>query len=211
VDLGPAPGSDGSEARHTTHLSVIDANGDAVALTTTLNGSFGSAVVVTGAGFLLNNEMDDFATRPGSPNTYGLVQGEANAIAPGKRMLSSMTPAIVRDERGRVLLVAGAAGGPRIISTTFGILSAVLDHGADVEAAVTARRSHHQHLPDEILIESGAGADEATLAALKSFGHALKRVEAIADASTIGRDPADPARWLGVAEPRAQGAAAGVR
>ncbi len=222
VDPGLPPGvrrgSDLSEAQHTTHLSVIDARGDAVALTTTLNGSYGSAVVVTGAGFLLNNEMDDFATRPGTPNTYGLVQGESNAIEPGKRMLSSMTPTIVLDADGRVLLVTGAAGGPRIISATFGIVSAVLDFGADVRAAVFAPRIHHQHLPDELMVEtqdlSGAGTSagpEATLDALRALGHALHRVKALAAAPSIGRDPADAARWLGVAEPRSHGAAAGVR
>jgi gamma-glutamyltranspeptidase / glutathione hydrolase len=134
----------------------------------------------------------------------------------------------VRDEHDRVLLVTGAAGGPRIISATFGIVSAVLDFGVDVATAVAAPRSHHQHLPDELMVEAdssrAAGSADATpdasrgprfpedtLSALSALGHTLKRVASMADASTIGRDPADPSRWLGVAEPRAHGAAAGVR
>ena len=113
----------------TTHYSVVDAEGNAVSCTTTLNNSYGSAVTVTGAGFLLNDEMDDFATAPGKPNLYGLVQGEANAIAPGKRMLSAMTPSIVLDPAGRLLLVVGTPGGPRIITMVYHVISNVIDHG----------------------------------------------------------------------------------
>ena len=107
------------EGIHTTHLSIIDEHGNAVALTTTINLLYGSAVTVPGAGFLLNDEMDDFSAKPGWPNAFGLVQGEANAIAPGKRILSSMTPTIVLDSTGQPLLITGASGGPRIISATF--------------------------------------------------------------------------------------------
>jgi hypothetical protein len=111
VAPGRPPGA--PEGEHTTHFSIVDAAGNAVSCTTTINSSFGSGLVVEGAGFLLNNEMDDFAAKPGSPNVYGLVQGEANAIAPGKRMLSAMTPTIVVDASGAPLLVTGARGGPR--------------------------------------------------------------------------------------------------
>ena len=119
--LGRVGGAD--EGKHTTHVSIVDGNGNAVALTTTLNNDFGSAVTVTGAGFLLNNEMDDFTAEPGAPNGFGLVQGEANAIVPGKRMLSSMAPTIVVGRDGVPLLVAGAGGGSRIISAVFQVTS----------------------------------------------------------------------------------------
>ncbi|HZM01288.1 MAG TPA: gamma-glutamyltransferase, partial [Planctomycetota bacterium] len=134
---GMPPGGVGAgKSGHTTHLSVVDSAGNAVALTTTLNDDFGSGVTVAGAGFLLNNEMDDFTSQPGQPNLFGLVQGEPNAIAPGKRPLSSMCPMLVTDPGGRIVLVAGAAGGPRIISAVFQVLSNVLDFGLDAPAAV---------------------------------------------------------------------------
>src|SRR4029077_11795020 len=134
---------------HTTHFSVVDAAGSAVALTTTINSGFGSAVTVAGAGFLLNDEMDDFAAKPGSPNQFGLVQGEANAIAPGKRMLSAMTPTIVLGDGGKTVLVTGASGGPFIITTAWEVISNVLDYGMNVSGAMSAPRLHHQHLPDQ--------------------------------------------------------------
>jgi gamma-glutamyltranspeptidase/glutathione hydrolase len=143
------------ESDHTTHFSVVDDKGNAVALTTTINELFGSAVTVTGGGFLLNDEMDDFAAKPGTPNGFGLVQGEANAIQPGKRMLSAMTPTIVLAADGSPLLVTGARGGPRIITAVFQVLTNVVDFDLPIEEAVRAPRVHHQHLPDVLYFEAG--------------------------------------------------------
>ena len=134
------------ESPQTTHLSVVDPEGSAVAVTTTINGNFGSGVTVEGAGFLLNNEMDDFTSRVGVPNMFGLIQGEANAIAPGKRPLSAMTPTLVKQD-GKVLLVLGSPGGPAIINTVLQIILNVLDEGMDLYEAVDAPRIHHQWMP----------------------------------------------------------------
>lgn len=186
---------------HTTHFSVVDADGNAVALTTTVNFWYGSGVTVKGAGFILNNEMDDFASVPGQANGFGLVQGEANAIAPGKRMLSSMSPTIVTDPNGKVVLVAGAAGGPTIITAVFQELSNVVDFGLDVGAAVNAPRFHMQHLPDVVIYEKD-GIAEATATKLGAMGYALKERGHLADAPAIGRSGTD---WAGAAEPRRLG------
>ncbi|MEP7326748.1 MAG: gamma-glutamyltransferase, partial [Gemmatimonadota bacterium] len=137
----------------TTHYSVVDADGNAVSCTTTLNNSYGSGLVVTGAGFLLNDEMDDFATAPGKPNMYGLVQGEANAIAPGKRMLSAMTPAILLAPDGKLFMVVGTPGGPTIITQVYHVISNVIDHGMSLGDAIAAPRMHHQGLPDTMRVE----------------------------------------------------------
>ena len=142
----------GRESNNTTHYSVVDAQGNAVAVTTTLNESFGSAVTAGKLGFLLNDEMDDFTSKPGVPNGYGLIQGEANAIAPGKRPLSAMAPTIVLKD-GKLFMVLGSPGGPRIISTVANILMGVVDYGLDIQQAVNAPRFHHQWQPDEIDIE----------------------------------------------------------
>jgi len=160
------------EGTETTHYSIVDEAGDAVSITTTLNDNFGSAVAVTGAGFILNNEMDDFAAKPGAPNDYGLVQGEANAIAPNKRMLSAMTPSIVLNPEGRLELVVGAPGGPRIITSVWQVISNVIDHHMDIAAAVYAPRIHHQALPDSIRWERGGIAPEVRRK-LESMGHAF--------------------------------------
>lgn len=195
-------GDDGKDKKHTTHFSVVDGNGDAVALTTTLNTGFGSAVVVEGAGYLLNNEMDDFTAKPGSPNVFGLVQGASNAIAPGKRMLSSMSPTIVFDDAGKPLLVTGASGGPTIITATWQIVSNVLDHGMLLGDAVSAPRIHHQHLPDALTVEKN-GLTPETRAALEALGHTLRDGGwRIGDAPSIlrGQDG-----WQGMAEPRQPG------
>lgn len=194
-----------SEAMHTTHFSVADSEGCMVALTTTLNLGFGSAVVVEGAGFLLNNEMDDFAAKPGTPNSFGLVQGEANAIAPGKRILSSMTPTIVLDSVGEPVLITGASGGPRIITAAWQIISNVLDFKMPIDSAVAAPRLHHQHLPDQILVEE-AGFSAGTLSVLKSMGHKMKEVRALAIAPSIARVGKG---WRGTADRRTEGAAVG--
>ena len=157
------PGMEGpEEGENTTHYSIVDAAGNAVAVTTTINSFYGSKVTVTGAGFVLNNEMDDFAAKPGTPNQFGLVQGENNAIAPGKRMLSAMTPTIVTDSEGALRMVTGTPGGGTIITTVFQTISNVLDYGMNVVEAVNAPRVHHQHLPDQIYFEP-SGLDSVTI------------------------------------------------
>lgn len=166
-----SPGEFIAESTETTHLSVLDAEGNAVSLTTTLNDAFGSAIVVAGAGFLLNNEMDDFSVRPGVPNLYGLVGGSANAIAPGKRPLSSMTPTIVR-KGGAPRAVLGGRGGSRIIT---GVLQVLLNHevlGLSPAEAVAAPRIHAQWLPDQISYEPGA-LSPPVMAELERRGHRL--------------------------------------
>lgn len=156
------------EHTETTHFSIVDAEGNAVAMTYTLNGSFGSGVTAPGLGFLLNNEMDDFAAKPGSPNMFGLVQGEANAIQPGKRPLSSMTPTIVL-RRGKPYLVIGAPGGSRIITGVMQVILNVIDFGMNIQEAIDQPRFHHQWQPDKLYLERGFSPD--TVALLKARGH----------------------------------------
>ena len=163
----PAP----VESSETTHFSVVDAKGNAVSVTTTLNGGYGSKVVVAGAGFLLNNEMDDFSIKPGFPNMFGLVGGEANAIAPEKRMLSSMTPTIV-EKNGDLYMVVGTPGGSTIITSVFQTILNVVEHGMGMQAAVTARRFHHQWRPDTIFTEDEALTPEVTQE-LEAMGHTV--------------------------------------
>ena len=171
LDVGP--GMEAPQDRiNTTHFSVVDELGNAVAVTTTLNSSYGSKVTVNGAGFVLNNEMDDFSAKPGTPNQFGLVQGENNAIAPGKRMLSAMTPTIVLDPEGSLRMVTGTPGGGTIITTVFQTISNVLDYQMNVVEAVSAPRVHHQHLPDQIFYESG-GLDAETVRSLEVLGHTV--------------------------------------
>jgi gamma-glutamyltranspeptidase/glutathione hydrolase len=170
VAPGLVPAS--SEGDNTTHFSIVDGEGNAVAVTTTINSFYGSKVTVAGAGFVLNNEMDDFAAKPGTPNQFGLVQGENNAIEPGKRMLSAMTPTVVLAPDGSLLMVTGTPGGATIITTVFQTISNVLDYGMNVVQAVSAPRVHHQHLPDQIYYEED-GLDDATVAALEALGHTL--------------------------------------
>jgi gamma-glutamyltranspeptidase/glutathione hydrolase len=212
--LAPNGATRPAEGTHTTHLSVVDADGNAVALTTTINAWFGSGVTVPGLGFVLNDEMDDFATVPGTPNMFGLVQGEVNSIAPGKRMLSSMSPTIVMGDAGGVDLVLGAAGGSTIITSVFEELSNVVDFGMDVADAVRAPRFHQQDFPDVLVIEERGLGDDA-VRALQAMGHATKMTEHLADAPGLGRvfpaavsaDAGGGASWLweGAAEPRRQG------
>jgi gamma-glutamyltranspeptidase/glutathione hydrolase len=204
-------GSTGAKpsSKHTTHFSVADSTGNAVSLTTTLNSGFGSAVTVEDAGFVLNNEMDDFAGQPGAPNQYGLVQGEANAIAPGKRMLSSMTPLIVAGKDGKPLLVTGASGGPYIITTAFELMSNLLDYDLPVGGSMSAPRFHHQHLPDEISLEEG-GFLPSTLAELERLGHKLTFFTVPTQGWTIAATIQRTANgWEGKADPRLHGLAAG--
>ncbi len=171
------------ESNETTHFSIVDDEGNAVSLTTTLNSAYGSKTVVEGAGFFLNNEMDDFSAKPGSPNLYGLVGAEANAIQPGKRMLSSMTPTIVlKDEK--LFLVVGSPGGSTIITSVFQVFLNVAEFGMTASEAVSAKRFHHQWLPDVIQIEENT-FDSLKIQELESMGHTVKvsdligRVEAI--------------------------------
>jgi gamma-glutamyltranspeptidase / glutathione hydrolase len=194
------------ESSQTTHYSVVDAEGNAVSTTTTLNGGYGSGQVVTGAGFLLNNEMDDFSAKPGAPNKFGLRGGDANAVAPGKRMLSSMTPTIVvRD--GRTWLVVGSPGGGRIITTVLQVLVNVIDHRLDVQQAVDAPRFHHQWQPEDVRVESvGFAAD--VVHALEAMGHAMRVDSDIGGVNAIAIDPATGLR-LGASDPREDGAALG--
>lgn len=159
------------ESEETTHFSIVDAGGNAVAVTTTLNDSYGSKVFVTGAGFLLNNEMDDFSAKPGAANMYGLIGGEVNAIAPGKRMLSSMTPTIVLKDGG-LLMVTGTPGGSRIITSTMQSILNVVEFGMSMQESVNAGRFHHQWLPDEIQYEKGVLSVEVENA-LRKKGHQL--------------------------------------
>jgi gamma-glutamyltranspeptidase/glutathione hydrolase len=149
----------GYESEQTTHYSIVDAQGNAVSATTTLNGSYGSLVVVEGGGFIMNNEMDDFSVKPGSPNMYGLIGGEANAIVPNKRMLSSMTPTILEKD-GKLYMVVGTPGGSTIITSVLQTILNVVDFGKDMQSAVAAPRFHHQWLPDEVYVEKGAITDD---------------------------------------------------
>jgi gamma-glutamyltranspeptidase/glutathione hydrolase len=160
------------ESNETTHFSIVDKFGNAVSNTYTINFSYGSGIVVEGAGFLLNNEMDDFSAKPGVPNAYGLIGGEANKIEPNKRMLSSMSPTIVK-KQGKNFLVTGSPGGSRIITTTLQVIMNVIDHGLNIQSAVAAPRIHHQWLPDELRIEEGLSGD--TIKILQEKGHRVKQ------------------------------------
>ncbi|MBZ5559307.1 MAG: gamma-glutamyltransferase [Acidobacteriia bacterium] len=158
----------GTEPMETTHYSVVDSEGNAVAVTYTLNGGFGNGITVPGLGFLLNNEMDDFSSKPGSPNMFGLVQGEANAIQPGKRPLSSMTPTIVLKD-GKFFMTAGAPGGSRISTAVLEVILNVIDFNMNVQDAIDAPRFHHQWQPDTLYLERAISPD--TVALLKSRGY----------------------------------------
>ncbi|HEX7492922.1 MAG TPA: gamma-glutamyltransferase [Bacteroidales bacterium] len=174
------PGSpEGYISGETTHYSVADAAGNAVSATTTLNNTFGSGIVVDSAGFLLNDQMDDFSIKPGYPNMYGLIGGDANSIRPGKRMLSSMTPSIVEKD-GKLFLILGSPGGSTIPTTVFQVIVNVIDFGMNIQQAVDAGRLHHQWLPDWISYEKDA-VDSLTFVKLKEMGHQLK------ERSTLGR------------------------
>jgi gamma-glutamyltranspeptidase/glutathione hydrolase len=187
----------------TTHYTVADAEGNVAAVTYTLNGSFGSKVTATGLGFLLNNEMDDFAPKPGEANMYGLIQGEANAIAAGKTPLSSMTPTIVLKD-GKPVLAVGSPGGPTIINTVLEVIVNVLDFGMNVQDAVNWPRFHHQWLPDELRVEPGISPDTVSL--LEKRGYVVKRLNAQGEAAAIRWNDG----WLeGAPDPRTEGTAEG--
>lgn len=193
------------EPEHTTHFSIVDAQGNAVSCTTTLNSWYGSAVVVGSAGFVLNNEMDDFSIAPGAPNAYGLVGGEANAIEPGKRMLSSMAPSIITKDN-ELFMVVGSPGGSTIPTSVFQVIMNVVDHGMGMQEAVEAPRFHSQWLPDSVFIEVGAIAEADSLQ-LVSMGHVFKVRKPIGRVDAI-RVLAD-GRLEGGADPRGDDTAGG--
>ena len=195
----------GYESGETTHFSVVDSEGNAVSNTYTINFGFGSGIVVKGAGFLLNNEMDDFSAAPGVPNAYGLVGGAANAIGPGKRMLSSMSPTIVLKDN-KPFIITGSPGGPRIITTTLQVIMNVIDHGMNIQEAVNAPRVHHQWLPDELRVEEGISA--RTIKRLKRMGHKVVEKEKMGAASSILID-SKGGNLYGAADPRRDGLAVG--
>lgn len=204
-ELEPLMEQAAREPDNTTHYSVVDDKGNAVATTTTLNNSWGSGVWVRGAGFFMNDEMDDFAAQPGKPNMFGLVQGEQNAIQPGKRMLSAMSPTIVLDKNDQVLLVLGAAGGPTIITGTTQVIVNVLEHRMTLADAMRAPRVHHQALPDSLTHEIG-GISEAVADSLRAMGHSLRPLRSLVNVNAIMRVNGG---WEGVPEPRRSGKASG--
>jgi len=193
------------EPENTTHYSVVDPEGNAVAVTTTLNDNFGSRVTAEGLGFLLNDEMDDFASKQGVPNAYGLIQGPANAIGPGKRPLSAMTPTMVLKD-GKLFLVLGSPVGPRIITTVANILMGVVDYGMNIQEAVNAPRFHHQWLPDQIFVEPGLSPD--TLKLLQNIGHKIEKQGYWSDGECVAIDPRTNER-LGASDARNNGKAVG--
>lgn len=201
------------EPEHTTHYSVVDAEGNAVAVTTTLNDSFGSRVTAGKLGFLLNDEMDDFAAKQGVPNLYGLIQGPANAIGPGKRPLSAMTPTMVVKD-GKLFLVLGSPGGSRIISTVANILMGVIDYGMNIQEAVNAPRFHNQWMPDQVNVEQWFSPD--TIQALERMGNKVEVGVTVAgkwepywsDGECIAIDPKTSER-LGASDGRNNGKAVG--
>lgn len=196
------------EGEHTSHLSVVDAEGNAVSLTTTINTPFGAAIVAKGTGILLNNEMDDFASAPGVPNAYGIVGSEANAIAPGKVPLSSMSPTIVfggPTPDAPVRLVVGSPGGSRIPTTVIQVVLNHLVHGAPIDVALAQGRIHHQHLPEEVFVEPFA-LDATTIGLLRLRGHRIVEGGTWSNATAIAVDPETGLR-TGAADPRGVGAA----
>jgi gamma-glutamyltranspeptidase/glutathione hydrolase len=193
------------ESAQTTNFSVIDSRGNAVAVNTTLNGSFGSFITVTGAGFLMNNEMDDFSAKPGTPNMYGLIGAEANAIEPGKRMLSSMSPTIAT-KNGRPVFIGGGAGGPRIISATLQDFLNVTVFGMNAAQAISAPRIHHQWIPDRLLGER-LNFPPDTREILESWGHEVRIVDSIALTQFIYVD--EDGLKYGAADPRGDGSVKG--
>jgi gamma-glutamyltranspeptidase/glutathione hydrolase len=196
----------GPEKNNTTHYSVVDEAGNAVAVTTTLNDSFGARVTAGELGFLLNDEMDDFTSKPGVPNMYGLIQSEANAIGPGKRPLSAMAPTIVT-KNGKLFLVLGSPGGPRIITTVANILMGVIDYGLDIQQAVNAPRFHHQWEPDAIFVEN-VGISPDTLKLLRARGHDVREEGYWSDGECIEVDP-KTGELLGAPDGRSGGKAEG--
>jgi gamma-glutamyltranspeptidase/glutathione hydrolase len=190
----------GYESDETTHFTVVDAEGNAVANTYTLNNSFGSAAVAKGTGIILNDEMDDFAAKPGTPNLYGLIQGERNAVAPRKRPLSAMTPTFVLRKDGSLWFTVGSPGGPTIINTALCVITNVVDYGMNIQQAIDFPRIHHQWLPDELVSEP-YGLSGDTQKALAALGHKLARPRYLGEAEGIMID--EKTGWrLGATDPR---------
>lgn len=206
-ELAPmlAPGARGREHEQTTHYSIVDSTGNAVSVTTTINGAYGAMTFVAGAGFLLNNEMDDFSIKAGAPNMYGLVGGEANAIAPGKRMLSSMTPTIV-EKKDQLHMVLGTPGGSTIPTSVYQVLLNVLVYDMSMTEAVWASRFHHQWLPDQISLEEGALPEEVA-DSLQIMNHSLETRSPIGRVDAILRK--SNGQWEGAADPRGEDMAGG--
>ena len=196
----------GYESLETTHFSVVDKEGNAVSITTTLNGGYGSRVVIGGAGFFMNNEMDDFSVKPGVPNMFGLIGNQANSIAPNKRMLSSMTPTILEKD-GKLFMVVGTPGGSTIITSVYQTILNVIEHGMTMQQAVNALKFHHQWLPDKTIFENGAFSD-ATIQALQSRAYILEKLS-----NTLGRMDCVLIRpdgsYEGASDPRADNTARG--
>jgi gamma-glutamyltranspeptidase/glutathione hydrolase len=190
----------GHESEETTHFTVVDAEGNAVANTYTLNNSYGSAAVAKGTGIILNDEMDDFAAKPGTPNMYGLIQGERNAVAPHKRPLSAMTPTFVLRKDGSLWFTVGSPGGPTIINTALCVIINVVDYGMDIQQALDFPRIHHQWLPDELIFEP-YGLSGDTQKALAALGHKLARPRYLGDAEGIMIEEKTGMR-LGATDPR---------
>jgi gamma-glutamyltranspeptidase / glutathione hydrolase len=210
IDMSKATPSDrvghgtppATESKETTHYTVVDARGNAVSNTYTLNGWFGSGATVTGTGFLLNNEMDDFAAKPGAANAYGLVQGQNNAIAAGKRPLSSMTPTIILKD-GKLYLAVGSPGGPTIINQMLQVIINTIDHGMNIQQAIQAPRLHHQWFPDFTVYEPFAISKDV-LAALQAKGHKFSdRAFYLGDVQGVMIDLKTGER-LGGSDPRGQ-------
>lgn len=193
----------GPERPHTTHISVIDADGNVASSTQTVNLALGSGFVAEGTGVLLNDEMDDFAAKPGAANAFGLVQGAKNAIQPGKRPLSSMTPTIVFGRDGAPLLVVGSPGGSKIITTVLQTISNVIDFGMSLERAVAAPRVHHQWKPDELVLEPGI--DRAVLDGLSARGHIVRVVERLNQGEVQAIHVKPQRRLVAVSDPRGEG------
>lgn len=187
-------------ARHTTHFSTADGEGNWVAGTATVNTTFGAKVVVPGTGLVLNNQMDDFASQPGAPNFFGLLGAKANAVQPGKRPLSSMSPTIVLKD-GRPVLAVGAAGGPTIISQTVLTILGVVDFGLEAPAALAAPRLHHQWRPDRLVVERGFG--DTVIAELRRRGHTVELTGELGSTQAVGRGPQG---FLAAPDPRGEGA-----
>jgi gamma-glutamyltranspeptidase/glutathione hydrolase len=192
--MAPLP----ANSTNTTHLSVADQQGSLVALTTTLNFAYGNGVAIPGTGVLLNNEMDDFTAKPGVPNAYGLVQGEKNAIAPGRRPLSSMTPTVVLKRDGSPWLATGTPGGSRIITTVLQVLLNRMVHGLNLATSVLSPRIHSQLWPDRVQIEQGISPDTVDL--LEQWGHVIQRSRAMGSANSV--EVRAQGGSLGVADPR---------
>jgi gamma-glutamyltranspeptidase/glutathione hydrolase len=190
----------GYESEETTHFTVVDSEGNAVANTYTLNNSYGSAVVAKGTGLLMNDEMDDFAAKPGTPNLYGLIQGERNAVAPRKRPLSAMTPTFVLRKDGSLWFTVGSPGGPTIINTVLDVITNVIDYGMNIQQAIDAPRIHHQWLPDELVFEP-YGLSGDTQNALLARGHKLAKPRYLGDAEGIMIEE-KTGRRLGATDPR---------